>query len=309
MRALACILVIVVHTSGPFIQSGGPLGWASLPALLEAMSRPSVPMFFMISGYLALNDSRWRTGRVALKRTGRVLIPLVFYTIGYLAFCALVKLPLLNPFVGPVFYHLWYLYFAIGIALILMLVRPSELGPKTSSLIIAAVLVFGTGGLRHADEAGTFRIVTSAAVFLLYALAGYYLMKLPRVWFAALGATAIFAASTIVMAVLTERASVAAGTLDQHFYEYDRVLVAIQSLALFYAVTCLPLAIGASRAVQLVSGASFGIYALHPMFLHIALWYVPSDEVGMVVAAFVVFALALISALAIRKLPYGKSVA
>lgn len=56
LRGIACLMVVMIHTTTWYItnaQSVSPLNW-DLANVLNSASRVSVPLFFMISGYLFL---------------------------------------------------------------------------------------------------------------------------------------------------------------------------------------------------------------------------------------------------------------
>ena len=54
LRGIACLMVVMIHTTTWYItnaQSVSPVNW-DLANVLNSASRVSVPLFFMISGYL-----------------------------------------------------------------------------------------------------------------------------------------------------------------------------------------------------------------------------------------------------------------
>lgn len=56
LRGIACLMVVMIHTTTWYItnaQSVSPVNW-DLANVLNSASRVSVPLFFMISGYLFL---------------------------------------------------------------------------------------------------------------------------------------------------------------------------------------------------------------------------------------------------------------
>lgn len=61
LRGIACLMVVMIHTTTWYItnaQSISPVNW-DLANVLNSASRVSVPLFFMISGYLFF----WRAQR------------------------------------------------------------------------------------------------------------------------------------------------------------------------------------------------------------------------------------------------------
>ena len=58
LRGIACLMVVMIHTTTWYItnaQSVSPLNW-DLANVLNSASRVSVPLFFMISGYLFFGE-------------------------------------------------------------------------------------------------------------------------------------------------------------------------------------------------------------------------------------------------------------
>lgn len=58
LRAIACLMVIMIHTTTWYITNPSlvsPLNW-DFANLLNSASRVSVPLFFMISGYLFFGE-------------------------------------------------------------------------------------------------------------------------------------------------------------------------------------------------------------------------------------------------------------
>lgn len=60
LRGIACLMVVMIHTTTWYVtnaHSVSPITW-DIANVLNSASRVSVPLFFMISGYLF-----WRTQR------------------------------------------------------------------------------------------------------------------------------------------------------------------------------------------------------------------------------------------------------
>lgn len=126
-RAIAAIMVVIVHcTAQEFSKLFS--GWLIVDVIASAV-RPCVPVFFMISGYL-LFDREVGSTTFILKKTPRVLIPAIFWSMFYVLFIALYngRIPTISEFanalIAPSMYHLWYLFFAVGIYLLLPMLLP-----------------------------------------------------------------------------------------------------------------------------------------------------------------------------------------
>lgn len=116
LRGIACLMVVMIHTTTWYItnaHSVSPASW-DLANMLNSASRVSVPLFFMISGYLFFGE-RSAQARHFL----RIALCLLFYSAVALAYITLftsinAELSLTNLLQKPVFYHLWF-FFAIAV--------------------------------------------------------------------------------------------------------------------------------------------------------------------------------------------------
>ena len=116
LRGIACLMVVMIHTTTWYItnaQSVSSVNW-DLANILNSASRVSVPLFFMISGYLFFGE-RSAQSRHFL----RIALCLLFYSAVALLYITLFTsinagLSLKNLLQKPVFYHLWF-FFAIAV--------------------------------------------------------------------------------------------------------------------------------------------------------------------------------------------------
>ena len=132
LRIIATVMVITIHVTSPTLEQFGtvePGGWWAAN-WWNSLTRPAVPLFVMLSGYL-LFAKDYPLGDFLRKRFTRVLIPaffwlLVFSLYNYFAngtprtagelFRSLVS--------GPVYFHLWFIYMIIGLYLVYPILRP-----------------------------------------------------------------------------------------------------------------------------------------------------------------------------------------
>ena len=132
LRNVATVLVIAIHVSAPVAQEHPDLNssiwWAG--NLWDALGRPSVNLFVMLSGFL-LFDKSYSTGVFLKKRFIRVLIPSLFWMLIYLVYGHIanndpttLKAALIKLVEGPVHYHLWFVYLILGLYLMYPILRP-----------------------------------------------------------------------------------------------------------------------------------------------------------------------------------------
>jgi surface polysaccharide O-acyltransferase-like enzyme len=152
-RAAAMVLVVVIHVSGQLTNAWGQIPntqWI-IADVYGGIARISVPLFFMISGFLLLPRPE-SLRAFYTRRMPKVVIPFVAWSLIYLAwFCGghpntctpgLVQQLL---FVQGTYYHLWFLYVLISVYLILpvlrLMIRP-EVDQRILWYLIGLWLIF-----------------------------------------------------------------------------------------------------------------------------------------------------------------------
>jgi len=170
LRCIACLLVVLLHSCECFyiikflpgcsymsldvtaLQTGDGLAdTLDVPALIsevpwailfEVITRCSVPIFVLITGFLLLPmKAEMSMGEFYRKRLLRVLIPLACWTLIYIFYCAFwVEKGLASPgdylvyllrSIGYMFVnfpthvgHLWYVYMLVGLYLVIPILSP-----------------------------------------------------------------------------------------------------------------------------------------------------------------------------------------
>jgi surface polysaccharide O-acyltransferase-like enzyme len=153
LRNLATFLVIAIHVSGPVAEEYKDLDswhwWSG--NFWDALGRPAVPLFVMLSGFLLLGKDV-PTFDFLKKRTARIAWPALFWLTVYSVynhfahgnpaqFWDYVK----NLLEGPVHYHLWFLYLIVGIYLTVPILRPwVKQATERDYLYFFAVCIVGT---------------------------------------------------------------------------------------------------------------------------------------------------------------------
>ncbi|KAF1004079.1 MAG: O-acetyltransferase WecH [Luteibacter sp.] len=324
-RVVACAMVVLVHTAAGYFYTFGPL-W--VPAVVfDAFSRAAVPIFFMLSGALLL----WRDEPVLSfykKRLPRIVVPLVFWTVVYVALFgdhtlspgALVARYLMGPYE-----HLWYLYAAFG----LYLAAP-YLGRILRSSTEREIRVFLVVWFVVACVLNQVRLLWAIdwdppshlgaqlfSGFIGFFVLGAYLERYrPHAsatgcW---IGAVA-FCVCGAAIAFATCRYSAYLGVPNEYFFSYLTPLVAISAASAYVALSGITRLPGPLTAmVGFISDGSLGIYCLHPMFLWLYVKHLHMDasidapwlRIPIVWAA--VFASTAIVVHVLRKLPLARRV-
>src|SRR4030095_7640839 len=84
LRVFAVFMVVVIHVSAPVLYEFGimPSSFAMWENFYDSLSRMSVPLFFLTSGYLILGKSETIL-EFYKKRLIKVLVPLMAWSIFY----------------------------------------------------------------------------------------------------------------------------------------------------------------------------------------------------------------------------------
>ena len=133
LRNLATVMVICIHVAAPIAHGegmdfNGHWWWAG--NFWNSLTRPAVPLFVMLSGYLLLGKD-YPLPNFLKRRFTRIVIPAIFWMLiycfyGYMAkgSPASIGEALKSLVTGPVHYHLWFIYLIIGLYLVYPILRP-----------------------------------------------------------------------------------------------------------------------------------------------------------------------------------------
>lgn len=135
LRVVAIFQVILIHVSFPiFNKSELPQSYMLAANFYDAFSRASVPIFFMISGYLLLGRNK-SIADFLRRRFTKVGIPALVWTAAYLIWQQEAyrdgSMGILNIglsiakaiFAGHVEIHLWFVYVLLGLYLVMPILR------------------------------------------------------------------------------------------------------------------------------------------------------------------------------------------
>jgi surface polysaccharide O-acyltransferase-like enzyme len=275
LRAIACIMVVIIHATSFQVVNFSAIGTGSwwLANLLDSAARPSVPLFFMISGFLF-----WGEKSAQRRHFLRIGLCLAFYsTVSLLYILMMTKIgfwPSLRHILQkPVFYHLWFFY-AIGLIYLLSPFIAIKKSPPQAVLLLAILLgVLANPQLPALGWQGfhllPFNLYISGDAFyyLLYALMGRALGTLERGkngygWAAGL----IYLASSALIALATYHQSENNHNFAGTFYSYCGPLVFISAIALFIGAKQL-LDSHSSRLLAAISRHSLAIYGFHALII------------------------------------------
>lgn len=324
-RVVAIVVVVLIHVVAPTVEGRGvevgSAGWWVANAL-NAANRWCVPVFLMISGALALDPAKVARPRDFYRRRWqRVGVPLVFWTVFYLAFRQVVLGAGLTPqraatdvAAGAPFLQLYFLYVLAGLVLVTPFLKVVTRHATWRMQLGLAVVLLALGAVdqvvEYAAGVGEPNAVTRFVPFAGYYVLGWVLRDVllhgrQLVW-----AWAGYVGSVVVVAVL----AVTGGFGDVGRYAYDFlsppvVVMSVTAYLLLHHVLR-----AGCRPLERLAPLSFGIFLVHGALVyglrHVT--GVPTDLAGVLVAAFGLTAVhtaasALISWVLLR-VPYLRAV-
>lgn len=277
LRGIACLMVVMIHTTTWFVTHPhdiSPLSW-DLANVLNSASRVSVPLFFMISGYLFFGP-RSAQPRHFL----RIALCLLFYSAIALLFIATfthinIEASLKNLLQKPVFYHLWFFFAIIVIYLVSPLIEVKAISGK---MLLALMVVIGimanpntvdtsTGGVKWLPV--NLYINGDTFYYVLYGLLGRALGMIDTsrkslTW----GCGLLFVAAVWIISRGTLYELQWRGNFADTWYVYCGPMVFMSASALFIVVKntlnqrVLP-------GLSLISRHSLGIYGFHAFVIYV----------------------------------------
>ncbi len=287
--------VVYLHTASSsfYDLSNRPL-WA-MSCLVNVFSVLAVPLFFMMSGALALAPgAKSEPGYVLRRRVGKVLPPLLAWSLGCLVYLWLRKgdaagaLAGLKSILGtPANMAYWFLYALIPMYLLIPLLKPMadalDRNRWRYALGLWLVLTIGLATVRSFLPANAQALLTEHPAMNLNAIGGYlgyfllgaYLDRLER-----LPSRRVLVWGTVAAAILAA-ALCALDSWQQHtwsgrFTDYLTLFTALRAAGAFLLMKSL---FGhketKGQALRVLSGCSFAVYLAHPLVVMEAkeLWY------------------------------------
>ena len=142
LRGIACLMVVMIHTTTWYVTNAHSISHVNwdIANILNSASRVSVPLFFMISGFLFFGERSAQPRHFI-----RIASCLGFYSAVALLYITLFTS--INPVISlkyllqkPVFYHLWFFFAIIVIYLVSPLIQVKNVSGK---MLLALMVVIG----------------------------------------------------------------------------------------------------------------------------------------------------------------------
>lgn len=288
IRTLAIVLVIMLHAATEPITiadqmspEGVILWWTT--NIYNALARPAVPLFIMLSGALLLQPAKLKEPlRVFFKkRLNRIALPFLFWGGAYFAWRVFVYKEVLSTnsiiegvLTGP-YVHFWFFYLLVGLYLLAPALRVlvAYISRKTFSFLLT-LWFLGTAVVPLLGLLSDYHL--NSNVFILTGWVGYFLI----------GAYSlkVHARSAVLCAILVLGLSwtimgtyITVGTLgewaSQFFYDAFSFSMIGASVSLFLLLSSIPSDIlekrfpHGSHLLSLISQNTIPLYLLHVMVL------------------------------------------
>ncbi len=281
IKTFAILSVIFLHNSAPILIGEINLSCWMIGNVYDSMVRMAVPLFFMVSGVLLLNQKEEPLLIFFKKRFLKVVIPLLAWSFFYL----ILKKYGLNQNINiikemfislnhPQFYHLWFLYTIIGIYLFLPILK-IFIQHASQSIIIYFIFLW----IISVSIAPLINYFTSLSIntyipmlggYIGYLVLGYQLSKIDIT--KNLFYISVFFIATIVTALGTYYLSESSNKFIDFFYGYLSISTLIQAIAYFIVIKYIVENLfyrykTFSKIVTTISITSLGIYLIHPFYM------------------------------------------
>jgi surface polysaccharide O-acyltransferase-like enzyme len=287
LRAIACIFVILLHVSAPWLTLTNHKDWTLL-SIVHSLTRSSVPIFIMISGALLL-PKKITLADFYSHRFSKIWKPFLvwtsLYTMIFLCYSIYQQksvgiytqfIFVFNSFVFGAAYHLWYMYLIMLFYISLLILgnidaklnKVQQRGFLLLWVLILSAYQFNT---KHF----TLNYLHLLFGYFGYFLLGHYLLKYTEsvsAWFAMV---LILAGMFFTFYPIQYQIAIG-GVYPLEWFSYRSVNVMVLSVGLFLFFRALPFK---STILSAISKRSFGIYLIHLliiMFLN-KVWTQPSS--------------------------------
>lgn len=326
LRIVACILVIVIHVANVYCRAYTNIDSVNYigAIIFNTIARVSVPIFFMISGALLIKPSEFNIKKY-LQRIWRLLFALIAWNFIYFLFNKYYLGNDLNfydsfieSFVEPTKRHLWFMYAIIGIYIILPFVQNmcKNLSKQEENLFMGLWLFFvGVVYIIKLElklEINYLIPIIQGTYYLGYFVVGSILYrrikekKLDNKWHKFL------ILLSIMCYVITIVGSCYLSFKHDKYYNlllgYRSIYYMLSSISIYLLFINNKEKFRENKLITSISGLSFGIYLIHPVFLNLITENI--EIINQISYAFiplytvVIFILSYIACLIIKKIPY-----
>lgn len=291
IRFIATYVVVQLHVATPWLWREPDVTnhvWI-IALFFDVLGRIGVPIFLMISGALLLRKQESYQVFFS-KRLTRVFLPLLFWTIVYeikiaidfvnaggsFSFDAIYPV-LKNPFEGPVYEHLWFLYMITGMYLVTPFLRKVvRILNKQDRMYLFWLWTFADVVLPLVYRYTDFRLGISFPIvtaYLGFYVMGYYLSRMQFTKKQIKKSFIVFISVYIFNVFLVWFDSYRSGKIEPFFLAHHTPGIYIQAISAFIFLNyyCRNKLLYASQKTlqtcKFLGMLTFGIYLLHPLII------------------------------------------
>jgi surface polysaccharide O-acyltransferase-like enzyme len=330
-RIIAIIAVIANHTVAQFLFDWNKISiinwWVS--DFYGAVIRFAVPVFLILSGYLLL-DKQEDDKIFFFKRFYKVVIPLIAWSIIFMIYktnynaSIIFSAVFIKEFLDEsIYYHLYFLYIILGLYIITPLLRRILLHASMRDIYYYLIMwviftpivqLFITFGYNIVVP------VEAATGYLGYYILGYIIKKeqitSKRIYISGILAVISLMGTVVGTYIMTS----STGQLNNSFTNGLTITIVIYSSCIFILLreilSRLIVAEKWQKTIVTISGATMGIYLIHPIFLsfilngvfgvHLLSEKILSPIISVPLVTLLLFVLSLMSVLILQKIPLVK---
>jgi surface polysaccharide O-acyltransferase-like enzyme len=282
VKVFAIIFIIILHSAAPILYQYGKIddNFWMIGNIYDSIARMSVPLFFMVTGTLLLNKTIPSTTLFLKKRIGRIVIPLIFWSIIYAYFNIYVMhkdLHLLTEVFYSLFrreyYHLWFLYALIGIYLFIPILNIFiTSSSKKMQYYFIILWIFSISIIPIFDNflnIKAYNYLPMMSGYIGYLVLGYLLSKIVISNRILIVSLIIFCISTLITIYGTSYLTEQSNSYIGFFYSYFSLSTVFQSISVFIILRYIgsTITIKMNNIIIDISKKSLGIYLIHPILL------------------------------------------
>lgn len=285
IRVIATFAVVLLHVSANSLNQAvfGSFSWW-LANLLDSASRACIPLFVMLSGALLLSVPIQDPTSFYRRRFGRVLLPLLIWSLFYSGWTMLKAQVKGQPVVmeqishnliaGTPYFHLWYLFMLTGLYAVAPLLSRAiqyiqqRFAPSPSWYLLLTVIVSAVYTL-------SYPVFAQGWPWPLWFIGYIPLMALGAVLWgkqSSVGAMGLLCCYMIMTLIIARLCYIQLAhypdTTGIYSYQYLSLPVLGASIACWYLLSRPYRALAGT--CKLIAPYCFGIYLLHPVFLDLS---------------------------------------
>ncbi len=321
-------MTIVIHVSNIYFYSFGKIDNTEflISVIFNSFARVCVPLFFMISGMLLINEKH--DSKKYFKRISKFIIILIVWSIIYLITNKQLNGNILNKIIISIFNasetqnHLWYMYAIIGVSIALPFVQSmcSNLTQEKENLFLVlwlllsglvVIIVPVSRIITNSNIDITYPIpLINATYYLGYFICGYILNKrlkeIKNKKKANLICIALIMLSNIITISVTYFVSIKNGVLYEPMIWYRSIFTIISASSIF-SLFIINNDKFNNKKVMNISRLTFGVYLIHMIFLNIIKENIViinySSLFAIPLITIIIYLVSLISIFIIKKIP------